>query len=355
MAQILTINPGSTSTKIAVFDDTRQVFTQSILHSPQELSPFARATDQLAYRSEQIEQVLQANGFSSHAFAMVVGRGGMLPPINVGAYAVDQAMIDYLERRDIIDHASNLGAVLAFSLARQSNCPAMIYDAVTADQLDDIARIGGHPMFERISVNHVLNARAMARKLAEQLGHAYEDLTIIVCHLGGGCSVGVHKRGRIIDVLRDDDGTFSPERAGKVQARLLIEACTNGDYSPQELLKLWSGRGGMVAHLGTSDVREVEKRIEQGDERAALIYEAMAYQIAKGVGEMATVVSGKVDAILITGGIAYSDKMTSTIKERVQFIAPVYILPGEHEMVSLALGGLRVLKGEEPLQHFQEK
>lgn len=355
MSLILTINPGSTSTKIAVFSEETQVFSESILHTTEELTPYERATDQLDFRAELIERVLAQNGYLPDHFQMVVGRGGMLPPVNVGAYAVDSAMLDYLKRKDIIDHASNLGAMLAYAIAQRSDCPAMIYDSVSADQLDDIARIGGHPMFERVSVNHVLNARAMAMRLAKELGQSYETMNIIVCHLGGGCSIGLHKQGRLVDVLRDDDGTFSPERVGRVQARTLIKACMSGDYTMNDLSKLWSGKGGLVAHLGTSDARAIEGRIREGDQQAALVYEAMAYQIAKGVGEMATAVCGRVDAILITGGIAYSEMMTGWIRERVQFIAPVHVLAGEHEMVSLAMGGLRVLRNEEPMQYFQEK
>ena len=278
----------------------------------------------------------------------------MLPRVKSGAYVVNETMLDTLKNKPAMEHASNLGAPIAYAIAQAAGVKAYIYDSVRTDELHDIARISGIPEIERTSTSHVLNTRAMAIKAAKKYGKKYQDMNIVVAHLGGGISLNVHEKGRIVDIISDDEGPFSPERAGRLPCTALIELCYSGKYDKKTMLKRIRGNGGLKAYLGTVDAREVEKMIESGDEKAKLIYEAMAYQIAKGIGELATVVEGKVDLIILTGGIAYSKLITSWVKKRVEYIAPVEIMPGENEMESLAYGILRVLRGEEKAREYIE-
>lgn len=352
--QILAVNPGSTSTKIALYEDEQEVVVKVLDHPIETMEKFEKTVDQYQFRKETVIGFLNETGFNIKNLDAVVGRGGMLPPVKSGAYKVNELMVDRLKNRPIIEHASNLGALIAYEIANSINKPAFIYDSVKVDELNDIARISGMPLLPRVSTSHVLNSRAMAMKLAKKYNKNYIDMNFIVAHMGGGVSLNVQEKGRMVDVIPDDEGPFSPERSGRVQQRALVDLCFLGKYTKKEINKMQSGNGGLKAYLGTVDAREVEKMINGGNEEAKLVYEAMAYQISKGIGELATVVKGKIDAIILTGGIAYSKMMTGWIKERVEFIAPVEIMPGENEMESLAYGILRVLRGEEEPREYTE-
>lgn len=352
--RILAINPGSTSTKIAIYEDENEIVVKTLNHTLDEIEKYDKVIDQFQMREEVVLKFLEENGFDINSFDAIVARGGMLPPVKAGAYKVNDVMVDRLRNRPLMEHASNLGAVIAYEIGKLINKPAFIYDSVKVDELSDIARISGLPAIPRISTSHVLNSRAMAIKVAGKYNKKLEDMNFVVAHMGGGVSLGMYEKGKLVDIISDDEGPFSPERAGRVHCRELISLCFSGQYNKKEVVKLLFNNGGLKGYLGTVDAREVEKMIENGDEKARLIYEAMAYQIAKGIGELATVVKGKVDAIILTGGIAYSSMITNWIKERVEFIAPVEIMPGENEMESLALGALRVLKGEESAREYIE-
>jgi len=344
---ILAVNPGSTSTKIALYQNEQEIYVKNIEHSTAELSQFKAVIEQYEMRKEAVLSALSGYGFDVKRLSAVVGRGGLLPPVRSGAYEVNEEMLDRLINRPVVEHASNLGAVIASEIARPLGIPAYIYDPVAVDELEPVARITGLPEIKRRSLSHVLNMRAVAIKTAQKTGKSYFKSTYIVAHLGGGISLSVHKDGKMVDIVSDDEGPFSPERAGRIPGGQLAELCYSGKYDLKNMMKKFRGNGGLVAHLGTNKALEVEERIAQGDEEAKQVYNAMAYQIAKSIGELATVVKGKVDRIVITGGIAYSRMITDWVKERVEFIAPVEIVPGENELESLALGVLRVLRGEE--------
>lgn len=343
--KILAINPGSTSTKIAVYDDTNEVFKKTIEHSNEALVQYKNIADQYGMRYDAIIGILNETGIKLDALSAVVGRGGLLPPVKSGAYRVNEAMCDRLMYSPILEHASNLGALIAYQIAKPLGIPAFIYDSVAIDELQDIARITGIAEIKRRSFSHALNMRAAAIKAAKALGKDYRDMNIIVAHLGGGISISVHNKGKMVDIVSDDEGPFSPERSGRIPGKDLMNMCYGCDKA--EMKKKLRGAGGLVSHLGTNSALTVEEMIKKGDDNARLVYEAMAYQIAKGIGELATVVDGEVDTIVITGGIAYSSMMTEWIKKRVKFIAPVEIMAGENELESLAFGTLRVLNGEE--------
>ncbi|MCF6465138.1 butyrate kinase [Clostridium sp. Cult2] len=352
--KILAINPGSTSTKIALYEDEKEIFTKTLDHPIEVIEKFKNVQEQYEMRKGLVISFLNEKGYDINELSAVVGRGGMLPPVKSGAYIVNETMLDTLEKRPAMEHASNLGAPIAYAIAKSAGINAYIYDSVRTDELHPIARISGMPDIERMSTCHVLNTRSMAIKAAKKRGKRYQDMNIVVAHLGGGISLNVHEKGQIVDIISDDEGPFSPERAGRVPCRQLIELCYSGKYDKNTMHRKLRGNGGLKAYLDTVDAREVEKMIEDGDEKAKIIYEAMAYQVAKGIGELATVVEGKVDLIILTGGIAYSKLMTSWIKKRVEYIAPVEIMPGENEMESLANGILRVLRGEEEAREYIE-
>lgn len=350
MYKILALNPGSTSTKIALYEDMNEICKKNIEHSNEEIEKYKNVADQYEMRYKAIMEFLDEINFDVKELSAVVGRGGLLPPVKSGAYRVNDAMVDRLKNRPVVEHASNLGAIIAYEIAEQLQIPSFIYDSVAVDELEDIARISGMADIERKSFSHALNMRAVAIKVAEELGKDYKDMNLIVTHLGGGISVSVHKKGKMVDIVSDDEGPFSPERSGRVPCKDLIGMCYQEDKNVMK--KKLRGKGGLISYLGTNSALDVEKKIAEGDEGAKLIYEAMAYQIAKGIGELATVVYGEVDRIIITGGIAYSKMMTEWIKKRVEFIAPVEIVPGENELESLAFGSLRVLKGEEKAREY---
>ena len=345
--RILAINPGSTSTKIAVYENENRLFVTTFYHSPEALSHFPTILSQYDYRKELIiDELKKENLFSD--FAAIVGRGGLLKPIASGVYEVNEAMKNDL-RNATMQHACNLGGLLAEDIALLiPGCKAYIADPVVVDELDDVARLSGSPLMMRKSVFHALNHKAIARKYARSVNKKYEELDLIVAHLGGGISVAAHRQGRVIDVNNalEGSGPFSPERAGTLPARQLVDLCFSGDYTQEEIKKMITGRGGLMAHLGTTDARDVVKRINEGDARAELVLKSMIYNIAKEIGSMSVVLHGKVDAILLTGGISYNDYCINKLKEYIAFIAPVYVFPGEDEMEALAFNALGVLRGK---------
>jgi len=349
---ILAINPGSTSTKVALYENNTEIAKKNIEHPRNVLDQYDTVASQYTMRYESVLIFLEDIYFDIRKLSLVVGRGGLLPPVKSGAYIVNDAMVDRLANRPVVEHASNLGAMIAYEIAKPLGINAYIYDSVAVDELSDIARISGMKDIPRESFSHALNMRAVAHEVANDLNQPYKDLNIIVAHLGGGISISMHEKGKMVDIVSDDEGPFSPERSGRVPCKRLIEMCYSGEYDFKTVKKKLRGQGGLITYLGTSDAQDVEKRIDNGDKIAEEVYEAMAYQVSKGIGELATVVSGHVDAIAITGGIAYSDRMTTWIKNRTSFIAPVHIHPGENELESLALGALRVHLHEEQAQEY---
>ncbi|MEH7385559.1 butyrate kinase [Bacillus sp. JJ1521] len=352
--RILVINPGSTSTKIGVYDNERSVFEKTIRHDRSELNAFENINDQYGFRKTTILKNLVNEGINISKFNAVCGRGGLLKPIQGGTYKVNSEMLQDLRIGYAGQHASNLGGILAYEIASGLNIPPYIVDPVVVDELEPIARISGFDLIERRSIFHALNQKAVARRVAKDHGKTYEEMNLIVTHMGGGITVGVHKRGKVIDVNNGlhGDGPFSPERAGTVPAGDLIDLCFSGQYFREEIMKKLVGHGGLVGYLGTNDAVEVEKMIEKGDEKARLVYKAMAYQIAKEIGAASAVLSGRVDAIILTGGLAYGNEFISEISNHVNWIADVIIQPGENELQALAEGALRVLRGEEKEKEY---
>lgn len=346
---ILVVNPGSTTTKVSYFIDEKEEFHKIITHNKEDLSRFNKSSDQDLFRMEIIVKVLRDNNINMSSIGAVVGRGGLLRPIEGGTYIVNEQMVADLKHGQLGDHPSNCGGLIAYAISKALGCHAYIVDPVVVDEFEPLARVSGMPLISRRSLYHALNQKAIGRETALKLAKKYSEINLIVAHLGGGITVGAHKCGRVIDVNNglDGDGPFSPERSGQVPVGDLIKAAFSGEYTHSDMKKLILGHGGMIAYLGTNDLRVIEDRVNKGDEEAALIYEAMAYQIAKEIGACATVLKGDVDAISITGGLAQSKQFVDLIIERVKFIAPVHIFPGEQEMRALALGALRVLKGEE--------
>lgn len=353
--RLLIINPGSTSTKIAVFEDEKPLLEQTLRHSAEELKDFNLITDQYQFRKNIILESLHSQGINLNKLSGVVGRGGLLKPIEGGTYTVNDLMLKDLTDGVQGQHASSLGGLIAREIANQFNIPAYIVDPVVVDELSQEARISGLPEIERRSIWHSLNQKAVVRKAAEESGKEYQEANFIGVHLGGGISVAAHMRGRAIDVNNalHGDGPFSPERAGGVPVGDLVGICYSGKFSQGEIQKKLVGQGGLVAYLGTNDGRTIQARINAGDQEAEMVYKAMAYQIAKEIGAAAVVLKGDVDAIVISGGLAHdSTYLVPWIEERVSFIAPVKVYPGEFEMLALALGGLRVLTGKEEAREY---
>ncbi len=350
MHKLLVINPGSTSTKIAVFQDEQPIFDRALRHSPQDIAHFERIYDQYKFREAAVLAALAEVDVQVTDLSAIVGRGGLVRPIPGGTYLVNEAMVADLRVGYNGEHACNLGGLLAYDIGRKYGLPAYIVDPVVVDELQDVARLSGLPLIVRKSIFHALNQKAIARRAANALGKEYETSRLVVAHLGGGISVGAHEYGRVIDVNNalDGEGPFSPDRTGGLPAFELARLCLSGDYSESQVRRLLIGKGGLVAYLGTHDARDVIQRIANGDEQARLVYEAMAYQIAKEIGSAATVLRGQVDAIALTGGLAYDQKyLVEWVREKVQYIAPVLVYPGEDELLALAQGALRVLKGQE--------
>ena len=352
---LLIINPGSTSTKIAVFEDEQSIFEKSINHSGEMLNGFETMIDQFDFRKEVILKELNQNGIALETIDAVVGRGGLLKPMKGGTYTVSEEMLRDLKSGSRGEHASNLGGILAHEIAAPLGIPSFIVDPVVVDEMDDVARVSGMADVPRKSIFHALNQKSVARKAAAELDKQYGNSNLIVAHMGGGISVGAHRKGSIVDVNNalDGDGPFSPERSGAIPIGDLARICYSGSVSHEELKKKIKGNGGLQSYLGTNDGRVVKKMIDSGDEMALLVYQAMAYQVAKEIGSCATVLKGEVDAVIITGGLAYDELFTSWIIERVEFIAPILIYPGEAEMTALAEGGLRVLRKEEDAREYR--
>jgi butyrate kinase len=346
---ILVINPGSTSTKVSLFRNEETIFQETIYHSSQSLSSFEHIFDQYEFRLNIILEFLKKQKIDLNNIDAVVGRGGLLRPLQSGTYRVSEKMLNDLKEGKYGEHASNLGAVLAYQIAKKISLPAYIVDPVVVDEMEEIARISGIPDLPRKSIFHALNQKAVARKAAQDLGKTYQDSNLIVVHMGGGISVGVHHKGQVIDVNNalNGEGPFSPERSGTVPVGDLVKLCFSGKYHENQILTMIKGKGGLIAYLNTNNVEKVLKKVEKGDTKSKLILEAMAYQIAKEIGQGATVLKGNVDAIVLTGGISHSTKFVEIIKDRVSFIALVMVYPGEKEMLSLCQGTIRVLSGEE--------
>lgn len=351
--KILAVNPGSTSTKLAVFEGMQAVFRKTLEHSESELKSFDRVLEQCHYRLQLIKQALLEVGINIERMNAVVGRGGLLKPLSGGTYAVNELMLSDLARAEYGEHASNLGAVIAKMLADSIGVQAYIVDPVSVDELEPVARISGHPQLPRASMSHALNTKAVAHSYANSIGRKYEELNLIVAHLGSGISVSAHRSGKMID-LNDSrqEGPFAPDRSGTLPTQSLVRMCFSGEYSERQILKMLFGEGGIYAYLGTKDMREVEQLAAAGNAQADLLIRAMAYQVAKEIGAQATVLCGAVDAIILTGGMAYSELVVKLICERIQFIARVIVMPGEEELDALAAGVIRVLNAEEGAQLY---
>ena len=352
MTRILSINPGSTSTKLGLYENEHTIFKLNITHTASELEPYNSKSEQSNYRKLLITNILANRNVPLSSISTIVGRGGLVHPLPSGVYEVNAKLLDDLLHNTNGEHASNLGGIIAHMLASEiENCKAYIADPVVVDEMQDIARISGLPFMPRRSQFHALNHKAMARKYAQSQGTDYEHLNLIIAHMGGGISVAAHKHGKVIDLNQglDGYGPFSPERAGTLDAGQLVQLCFSGKYTESEIKLLLAGHGGLSAHLETNDVKEISKRIENGDKHAKLILEAMAYTIAKEIGAMYAVLEGKVNATILTGGVAHSQFVTSYIENMISGFTKVVIYPGEDELEALALAGLRILRGEQPL------
>ena len=354
--RVLIINPGSTSTKIAVFENEKEIYLKNIKHPSQKIAEFEKIADQYHFRKDTILDELQIAGIELQTIDCIVARGGLVKPIPSGVYKVNMSLKADLQKGIMGEHASNLGGLIADEIACSlPGVNAYIVDPVVVDEMEDVARISGHPEFERISIFHALNQKAIARTHAKKLGIAYEELNLIVVHLGGGISVGAHKKGKVVDVNQalNGEGPFSPERSGTLPADALAELCFSGKYTLADVKKMITGKGGLVAYMGTNDAYKVEMLVRDGDKKAKLIQDAMSYQIAKEIGAMSTVLKGKVDGILLTGGLAKNPLLVDYVKDMVLYIAPVFLYPGEDEMKALAMNGFMVLKGEAEVLDYQ--
>jgi len=353
--RILAINPGSTSTKFGVFVGSKAALVRNLRHSEVELAPFRGrpVLDQAEFRHEAMERELVAAGEDPCGFHAVAGRGGLLRPVQSGTYRVNQAMLDDLKAARRGEHASNLGALLARAMADRAGVEAFIVDPVSVEEWPERARLSGLALIERQCLSHALNTKAVAKRYAREVGRSYEQLRLIVAHLGSGISISAHEGGRMIDVADGvNEGPFSAERPGKLPAIELMRLCFSGGYTHQQMeALLWRG-SGFYSYLGTKDLAEVEQRIDNGDARASLVFDAMAYQIAKEIGAMATALQGRVDALLITGGMAHSARVVAAVRASVEWIAPVVVYAGEDELQALAEGVLRVLRGEELAREY---
>ncbi len=346
---VLCINPGSTSTKIAVYQGSRSLFHMNIVHTEKELEGFDKISEQFSFRKEAILKALKDNNVDLDCIEAVMGRGGLIKPVPSGVFEVNEALKRDLRNSPMGEHASNLGGLIADDIAGHlPKARAFIADPVVVDELDDIARISGNTNFERVSIFHALNQKAIAREFARIHSKKYEDYNLIIAHMGGGITVGAHRKGKVVDVNQglDGEGPFSPERSGTLPVGQLVDVCYSGQYERKEVRKMITGRGGLVSYFGTNNARKIEQGALAGDEKYKLVYEAMAYQVAKEIGAMFTVLKGEVDAIILTGGLAYSNYFTNLISERVYKLAPMHVYPGEDEMKALAMNAMRVLSGE---------
>lgn len=350
----LIINPGSTSTKIGVFDDENQILDKTLRHSTEEINQYPNIYAQKDFRKNMVVDALKEENIDIKSLNVIVGRGGLLKSIPGGTYAVTDDLLKDLIHPIQGEHASNLGGILAREIGDSLGVPSYIVDPVVVDELQDVARISGVPEIERVSIDHPLNQKAMARRYAKSVGKKYEDVNVIVVHMGGGTSTGVHKNGKMIDVYAalNGDGAFSPERANGIPAKALVDMCFSGKYTYDEMKKKIVGNGGFNGYLGTNDMREVNKMVDGGDAKAKLVRDAFIYQVCKNIGACATVLKGQVDQIILTGGIAYGKEVTDAITESVGWIAPVSVYAGEDELLALAQGALRVMNGEEEVKVY---
>jgi butyrate kinase len=354
--RILVINPGSTSTKIAVYQNYTPLFLKNINHPIDQLRQFNHISDQYQFRKNIVLKELEHAEIDLNSISIVIGRGGLVKPIESGIYEVNEAMVQDLMESPLGEHASNLGGLIAYDLVKTlSNARALIADPVVVDEMQDVARIAGHPNFKRYPIFHALNQKAIARSYALSHDKHYEELNLIIAHLGGGISVGAHCKGRVIDVNNalDGEGPFSPERSGTIPAGQLANLCYSGNYKHDDIKKMIIGEGGLIAYLGTNDAYKVELRARSGETEAKLIQDALSYQVGKAIGEMASVLKGEVDAIILTGGIANNTMVTDYIKSMVRFIAQVIVYPGEDEMKALAQNAVRVIKGEVECKEYK--
>lgn len=353
--ELLVINPGSTSTKISWYSDQEERWTETVSHDPEALSSFHGTAEQYPFRMETIEKAVEEKGYSLDALTGVVGRGGIIDPIPGGTYRVDAYLLDRLRSGKPWDHASNLGGILADAIARSRGIPAFIVDPVSVDELDDVARLTGLPELPKISLNHALNVKATVRRASFELSVDWREANFVVVHLGGGMTVCAHRKGKLSDFYSGNEyGPFSPERAGTVPAGDLVTLCFSGTVSLADLKKRLAGKGGVMAHLGTSDMREVARRAKGGDEKASLVRKSMSYQVGCAIGSMAAAMAGDVKAILFTGGMSHDSDFVASVQRRVQWIAPCLVYPGEGEMRALAEGALRVLTGSEEAKSYSD-
>ncbi|MFO7848564.1 MAG: butyrate kinase [Spirochaetia bacterium] len=353
--KVLVINPGSTSTKIAVFDGEREVLNETIRHNSEELAKFDQVTDQYDFRTGVISSSLEAKGVDPAELDAVIGRGGLVKAIPGGVWSVNERMIEDLAEGINGQHASNLGGLIAHQIAKESGSPSLIADPVVVDEMQECARLSGHPELPRKSIFHALNQKAVARRAAAELGSSYETSRFIVAHMGGGISVGAHIEGKVVDVNNalNGDGPYSPERSGGLPAGQLVELCFSGKYEKKEIMKMIKGKGGFMAYLETADGKEVSDRAERGDKEADMVFRGLAYQTAKEIGGLSAVLEGKIDGIILTGGLAYNENLVTLIKDRIRFLSRVFVYPGEGEIEALREAALRVLRKEETPQTYR--
>lgn len=358
-ARILVINPGSTSTKIAIYDNSTCIFLKTIEHPHEQLRSFHSIPEQFGFRKKLILDELEHDKIDLKSINIIISRGGLTYPLKSGVYYINDLMVEHCKKGIMGEHASNLGSMIAFEIAQLNpGTMALMADPVVTDEMDEIARVSGHPLFRRLSIFHALNQKSTARQHANKLGKRYEELNLIVAHLGGGISIGVHHEGRVIDVNNalNGEGPFSPERSGTLPAGQLVDLCFSAKYSKEEILDMISCKGGLIAYLHTNDARKIEIDAKNGNEIAAFYLNVLAYQVAKSIGEMATVLKGKIDGILLTGQLAYDWELMKQIRERIDFIAPVFIYPGQDELKALAMNALMVAREEiEPQVYDKSK
>ena len=355
-SRVLAINPGSTTTKFGVFTRKGAEWVGAVRHRDDELEQFRgqSALAQLEFRAAPLRKALEEAGYNLTSFAAFAGRGGLLPPMTCGSYLVDETMVEELRLARRGEHPCNLGAVLALKFAQAAGVNAYIVDPVTVDEWQDCARLSGSPLAPRSPIGHALNIKAVARRFAREQHRPYETLQLIVAHLGSGITVSAHRGGRMIDNNTIEEGPFGPDRTGALPMQAWLKVCFSGKYNQKQLDRHVFGEGGLFAYLGTRDLQEVERRIDAGDAFAAQVFESMAYQIAKEVGAMAAVLKGRVDAVLLTGGMAHSERIVSRLREYVEWVAPISVYPGEDELQALAEGVFRVLDGEEPARRMRD-
>ena len=351
--RILVINPGSTSTKIGVYEDEQLLFDKTLRHSAEDIAQFKTIAAQKDWRRDLVMRALREQGIDARTLSAVSGRGGLLRPIRGGTYAVNDNMVTDCTIGIQGQHASNLGGLIAREIGDELGIPSYIVDPVVIDEMADVARYAGHPLFQRVSIFHALNQKAVAKRFAKEQGKKYEELNLIVCHMGGGVSVGAHVKGSVVDTENalDGEGPFSPERSGSLPTDAVMKLCFSGDYTEEELRKMFVGRGGLVAYAGSTDMRDLLKMAET-DAKVAEVIDAFHYQIGKEIGAMAAAMHGQVDQIILTGGIAYGKETVHALKDMVEWIAPVTVYPGEDELLALAQAALRVLNGEEQVKDY---